>query len=297
MVSADKKIQITQYLGRESKVEIPGKIYDEEVTEIQAGAFKGKEDLVEVFIPASVTHIGNDAFQGCKKLSRILLPDGVKIIGNRAFKDCLALTRFVVPERVTSLGAEAFKSCANLSEVTLGRGLTEIRDGTFSLCTSLAQITIPEGVASIGIGAFSGCTRLAHVILGPRVVDLGMMAFASCPITSLTASPAMIQKLTLPNPSGLRIHPKAAGAPPAPEEGASRVLARGQVWTLYRASQTQATAEGEAAFDLPPGGDLALDYEIEQSEDLVHWTPYSGSATPLLRLPTNQAFVRIKAKK
>jgi hypothetical protein len=36
--------------------------------------------------------------------------------------------------------------------------------------------------------------------------------------------------------------------------------------------------------------------DIEQSEDLVNWTTYAPMTMPLTGLPTNKAFIRIRAK-
>ena len=43
-------------------------------------------------------------------------------------------------------------------------------------------------------------------------------------------------------------------------------------------------------------GNLVLNYDIEQSTDLQTWTTYAPISLPLTVLPTDKAFVRIKAK-
>ena len=43
-------------------------------------------------------------------------------------------------------------------------------------------------------------------------------------------------------------------------------------------------------------GNLVLNYDIEQSTDLQTWTPYQALSLPMTNLPTDKAFVRIKAK-
>ena len=43
-------------------------------------------------------------------------------------------------------------------------------------------------------------------------------------------------------------------------------------------------------------GNLALNYDIEQSTDLQTWTNYTPLSLPLTGLPKDKAFVRIKAK-
>jgi len=78
--------------------------------------------------------------------------------------------------------------------------------------------------------------------------------------------------------------------------GQNDVLANPNQWTLYTTNQIKAMAIGDLVLTRTNNGDFVLNYDIEQSEDLVTWTPYQGFAMPLTNLPTNKAFVRIKAK-
>jgi len=79
-------------------------------------------------------------------------------------------------------------------------------------------------------------------------------------------------------------------------DGINSVLSNPNLWTLYTTSQIQGMAIGDLVLTRTNGGGFVLNYDIEQSEDLVNWTPYQGFAMPLTNLPTNKAFVRIKAK-
>jgi len=79
-------------------------------------------------------------------------------------------------------------------------------------------------------------------------------------------------------------------------DGINSVLSNPNLWTLYTTNQIHAMAIGDLVFTSTNGGQFVLNYDIEQSEDLVNWTPYQGFAMPLTNLPTNKAFVRIKAK-
>ena len=47
---------------------------------------------------------------------------------------------------------------------------------------------------------------------------------------------------------------------------------------------------------MPTEANLVLNYDIEQSTDLQTWTTYAPLSLPLTGLPTDKAFVRIKAK-
>jgi len=78
--------------------------------------------------------------------------------------------------------------------------------------------------------------------------------------------------------------------------GIASVTASPNAWSLFTTSQIQNMAVGDLVLTRTNGSNLVLNYDIEQSEDLQTWTTYQGYALPLTNLPTNKAFVRIKAK-
>ena len=55
-------------------------------------------------------------------------------------------------------------------------------------------------------------------------------------------------------------------------------------------------AMGDLVLNEHTNGVFTLNYDIEQSTDLLTWTPYQALSLPLNGLPTNKAFVRIKLK-
>lgn len=79
-------------------------------------------------------------------------------------------------------------------------------------------------------------------------------------------------------------------------DGVNSVLNNPNQWTLYTTNQIHTMAIGDLVLTSTNNGSFVLNYDIEQSEDLVNWYPYQGFAMPLTNLPTNKAFVRIKAK-
>jgi hypothetical protein len=78
--------------------------------------------------------------------------------------------------------------------------------------------------------------------------------------------------------------------------GVNSVLSNPNLWTLYTTSQIQNMAVGDLVLNRQVGGGFVLNYDIEQSTDLQTWTPYQALSLPLTGLPTDKAFVRIKAK-
>ena len=78
--------------------------------------------------------------------------------------------------------------------------------------------------------------------------------------------------------------------------GVNSVLSNPNLWTLYTTSQIQNMAVGDLVLSRQVSGGFVLNYDIEQSTDLQTWTPYQALSLPLNGLPTDKAFVRIKAK-
>lgn len=79
-------------------------------------------------------------------------------------------------------------------------------------------------------------------------------------------------------------------------DGINNVLSNPNLWTLYTANQIQNMAMGDLVLNKNTNGNFTLNYDIEQSTDLLTWTPYQALSLPLNGLPTNKAFVRIKLK-
>ncbi|NBN98899.1 MAG: hypothetical protein EBV19_06615 [Flavobacteriia bacterium] len=79
-------------------------------------------------------------------------------------------------------------------------------------------------------------------------------------------------------------------------DGINSVISNPNLWTLYTTNQIKNMAIGDLVLTRTNNGQFILNYDIEQSEDLANWTPYAGFAMPLTNLPTDKAFVRIKAK-
>ena len=88
-------ITITDYVGDETELVIPGKINDKKVTGID-GAFYRCSSLTSITIPASVKNIGAHAFQECSSLTSITIPAGVKSIEDFVFDGCDSLTSIIV---------------------------------------------------------------------------------------------------------------------------------------------------------------------------------------------------------
>ena len=78
--------------------------------------------------------------------------------------------------------------------------------------------------------------------------------------------------------------------------GIASVTASPNTWSLFTTSQIQNMAIGDLVLTRQGSGGFVLNYDIEQSTDLQNWSRYEALSLPLTRLPTDKAFVRIKAK-
>ena len=130
---------ISWYIGLDSDITIPRKIYDVNITkiggtfskahpdrltsvtmndnivEIDSNAFSwGCVNLTNVTFSNKLTKIGNNAFNGCTALRSVTIPDGVQDIGATTFANCTALTSVSLPDSVTSIDATAFNGSENV---------------------------------------------------------------------------------------------------------------------------------------------------------------------------------------
>lgn len=92
----DGTVEITQYTGSESKVEIPSEING-----------------------MSVSSIGERAFFDCHSFTELIIADTVKTIGNYSFGRCLRMTNVTIPNSVTYINKSAFVGCASLKQLSI----------------------------------------------------------------------------------------------------------------------------------------------------------------------------------
>jgi hypothetical protein len=203
--------------------------------------------------------------------------------------------------------------------------VTSIGDYAFQSCTGLTSITIPNSVTSIGLNAFEGCTSLTSITMPERfIAQLAYIGFAGQVATdylvnALANNEAFVTAVAnkikgtsgnygIATQSGLSSAITTAIEPLATKSeltsaltesrtaGVNSVLSNPNLWTLYTTSQIQNMAVGDLVLTRQESGGLVLNYDIEQSTDLQTWTTYAPLSLPLTGLPTDKAFVRIKAK-
>ncbi len=191
----DGTLELSGYIGKETKLSLPAELDDKKVTAIGDGAFEGLSDVKEVEIPQGVTSIGVDAFRGCVSLSKINLPKGIDSIGAGAFFTCFQLSEIQIPEGVTEIEFQTFSGCINLKKIVFPKGITWIGEEAFSGCSALTEINLPEGLTEIEEMAFYGCSSLTGMKMPETVETMGRYVFVDCKNLKEVVLPAGIVEL------------------------------------------------------------------------------------------------------
>jgi len=270
-------------------------------------------NVTSVVIPSNgVTSIGNYAFLRCYNLSRVTIPSNVISIGNYAFDSCSSLTSITIPASVTSIGSVVFNRCSSLKSVYFEGNAPSMGTDVFTSTPSDLRIYFIDG--KTGFTTPTWQAKLASVLrLMPTEID-GLLT-NNYFLTSLAGNDAFVTAVAnkikatsgtygIATQTGLSsaVQPLATKAEittainEGKASGIASVTASPNTWSLFTTSQIQNMAVGDLVLTRTNGSNLVLNYDIEQSEDLQTWTTYQAYALPLTHLPTNTAFVRIKAK-
>ena len=291
------------------------------VTSIGDYAFNSCASLTSLAIPNSITSINEGAFSGCAALTSLIIPNSVTSIMESAFELCSGLTSVTFGNSVTSIGLGAFRFCSALTTLTIPNSVTSIEPQAFMNCTNLSSVIISSSVTNIGENAFQGCNRITSITMPDRfiaqVAQIGISGQAATDylVNALANNDAFVTAVAnkikstsgnygIATQSGLSsaIEPLAtkteltSALTESRTAGVNSVLSNPNLWTLYTTSQIQNMAMGDLVLNRQSNGGFVLNYDIEQSTDLQTWTPYQALSLPLTGLPTDKAFVRIKAK-
>jgi len=324
------KIGASAFYGKASLISI---IIPNGVSTIETYAFKDCISLTSAIIPNSVTSIEWEAFRGCSSLTNINIPNSVTYIGNLAFELCVSLTEVTIPGSVREMGVGIFRGCSGLTKATVNTGVTILGGGTFAECTSLVKVSLPDGLEMFsGLNMFNGCSNLASITIPSSVTFLGGVSFARCPnltkVLFLGNAPTAASSLFALTPAtvfylcgtsgwdttfygrptqmitakDITQTPEIVGLysngqyTSQYESGQQSVISSPNSYSLYTANQIQNMAFGDLVLTKNSNGSFTLNYDIEQSTDLQNWSTYAPLSTPLTGLPSDKAFVRIKAK-
>jgi hypothetical protein len=227
-------------------------------------------------------------------ITSITIPDSMRNIGKNAFYGLSSLTSVVIPNSVTEIGERAFYGCVSLQNIVIPNSVTNIRENAFSGCTSLTSITMPDRyIAQVAKIGFSGQVATDYLVNALANNEAFVNAVAN-KILAKSGNYGLSVKSeleTLATKTEL-----TSSLTQSRTDGINSVLSNPNLWTLYTTSQIQNMAVGDLVLTRQVSGGFVLNYDIEQSTDLQTWTPYQALSLPMTNLPTDKAFVRIKAK-
>jgi hypothetical protein len=306
--------------------------FPDSVTSIGDYAFQGCASLISVSIPNSVWYIGDYAFASCSSLISVSIPNSVTTIGGYAFAGCISLGSVIIPNSVANIGELAF-SRSGLGSVFLSPNLSSsqitITNAGFpstavfyvgsttptAMATQADLATTQAQLATTQAQLASTQTQLATTQAELAVIKAQLETLPVALTDSLAFVNAVANKIKgqegnfgIATQSGLSSAITTAVEPLATKteltsslaqsrtDGINSVLSNPNLWTLYTTSQIQNMAVGDLVLTRQVSGGFVLNYDIEQSTDLQTWTPYQALSLPLTGLPTDKAFVRIKAK-
>ena len=203
-------------------------------------------------------------------------------------------TSITIPDSVTSIGNYAFMACTDLTTITIPNSVTSIGPFAFLRCTGLTSITMPDRfIAQVGQMGVSGQVATDYLINALANNEAFVTAVANKILAKSDNYGLSVKSEleTLATYSEL-----TSSLAQSRTDGINSVLSNPNLWTLYTTSQIQNMAVGDLVLTRQVSGGFVLNYDIEQSADLQTWTPYQALSLPLTGLPTDKAFVRIKAK-
>ena len=198
----DGTIEITRYVGSDTKLIIPDKINDKKVTRIGDNTFYNCTNVEAIEIPTTIKSIGYNAFYGCTELEDVYyngdsdydLDELIEIDdGNDSLLYDVSIHYYHMedssderPENVKweiDEKGTLYWSGGNVNEhggsveeeipwydqreqiknVVIGDGVGYISNYTFMYCENLEKITIPAGATSVGSLAFWHCDNLKRI--------------------------------------------------------------------------------------------------------------------------------------
>jgi hypothetical protein len=256
------EVIINGYLGSDQHVSVPQFINELPVTKIATNAFSYNPNLLSVILPESLDHIAEQSFAYSSNLSAVYIPPSVQTIGDGAFLGSTSLRTVQLPASII-LEAERVGVVSGLAYQDLVQHV-----GNSLADNELFMAALVSNEKFLGL--------LTAKILS-RYEAYGLAARSDL---SEFATKQDVQ-------DGLDL---------ARQQGTSSVLDSPNDWQLYTKDQIQDMSLGNLILQSQPDGAFLLNYEIEQSDDLVTWTPYKSYVEPLTLLPTNKKFLRIRIK-
>lgn len=159
------------------------------VVAVDDDAFYLRNNITEIYLPATIERIGKRAFKCCDKLESVQMGDNVIEMGDEVFRSCpmlkdvrlsaalrglpeycfsgdsVALRNIVLPDSIHTIGRDAFGKCKELELIHMPIALEHLERGAFWECRKLKHLTLPARVKSIGSAQFWYCDSLESITI------------------------------------------------------------------------------------------------------------------------------------
>jgi hypothetical protein len=256
------EVVVTGYTGSEAHVSVPQFINGLPVTKIGPNAFSDNPNLLSVVLPISTTEVSAGSFANSPNLVSVYLPLAVHTIGDGAFSGSISLRTVQLPSNLV-LQAERFGLGGGLAFQELVQ-----RVGASLAENELFMAALVTNETFLGALSAKILSRYGSYGLAARS-DLSQFATRQDVQNGLEQSRA---------------------------QGINSVIADPNSWNLFTADQISGLSIGDLTLTRQVNGSFVLNYNIEQSNDLVNWTTYRNYGEELTGLPTNKKFIRIRVK-
>jgi hypothetical protein len=171
-----------------SNISQNGKIFT--VNIIGASAFKQKNSLTSITIPASITLIETSAFELTPGLTKITIEPNSQLnrINNTAFQASY-INSFDLPDSVTFINYNAFQFAPRLRNFNINLNTSKLNKIGSNVFTSspITSINIPKNITLIEVGTFKNATSLTSINFTSDSLlnKIGLNAFENCGLSTI----------------------------------------------------------------------------------------------------------------
>lgn len=175
-------------------------VFDDEITEICAGAFRDFSVLAEIEWPSELRTIGDFAFENCG-LKKVSIPDELDSWGMQVFSSCSKLEEVEIGSykgsNFTMWNGNPFYKDTKLHTITVSENhkYLSVKDNVLYYCSetvsgksrylltypagdSRKEYHIPDGVTRVGTNAFAHAKYLEKITMSDSVTFLDVRAFS-----------------------------------------------------------------------------------------------------------------------
>lgn len=303
------------------------------LTKIDGFAFRNCVNLKTIILSQGLQQIGMNAFEGCSSLVTIELPASLNELQNNIFSGCAMLRYVYFLGNAPVRGSNIFLNSAPIIYFEAGAtgwlptfsGRPVLQKGTlrlfvnndnikgevssnpqaeyFNAGTQVSLTANPKNgfIFNNWSGDFSSSSPSINIVVNTNVVVTAnyMQDIQDNDADGLSNYAEYITHNTNPNLKDSNSDGVEDGQAVLmgydPKINFTNLISHPPTG-LYTTNQIQNMAMGNLVLNKSTNGVFSLNYDIEQSTDLLTWTPYQALSLPLTGLPTNKAFVRIKLK-